>query len=92
MEVVLLAVIAAGVWTCAGAIVVNLLWWSRQVEDAADEVLQPDTRLSGANGHEKTPLEPSWSPEGWGPPDTEIRLSDADEYLGRLRRPPQDDE
>jgi hypothetical protein len=91
MEIVLLSAIAVGVWVCVGVQLASWRWWARQAEDAHAE-LTPDTRLSGANGHPVEPQPLSWSPEGWGRDDTEVRLSDADEFLGRLRRPPTDDE
>lgn len=52
-------------------------------EPVADPVV-PRVRTRVVTG------DPAWSPEGWGPPDSEVTTTEGDDYLMRMKRPPPD--
>lgn len=85
--------IAVGVWIIVGLLVGIWLQLARLVNEAssAEQPLAPEALRGSANGHPKPALDASWSPEGWERPDSEVTLSDADEFLRRRYNPTDDD-
>ena len=75
-----LLVLAA--WAIAGAL------WYPHVRPAppAPEPLAPPryTRIVADDE--------AWSPEGWGPPDSEVVMTAGDDYLAQMHRPIPEDE
>ena len=84
---------ALGVWAAVGAlwalvVLKTLELYATREPEAAP--LAPAALRPSGNGA-PPPLEPAWSPEGWGPPDSEVITTEGDDYLMRMHRPPREE-